>query len=116
MSERTMMNDDEVISMYESVCELTGKMLVAAQSGNWDDLVELESRCASRVQVLRDGEAMTRLTGERRSRKVAIIHTILAHDRAIRDLTSPWMAKLGAMMQSTGVERKLANAYGAQGY
>lgn len=108
-----MMNGDEVISMYESVCELTGKMLAAAQSGNWDDLVELESRCANHVQVLRDGEAMARLTGERRSRKVAIIQKILAHDRAIRDLTSPWMAKLGAMMQSTGAERRLVAAYGA---
>jgi len=111
-----MMNGDDVISMYESVCELTGEMLAAAQSGNWDALVELETRCASHVQVLRDGEGVARLSGERRSRKVAIIQTILAHDRAIRDLTSPWMARLGAMMQSTGAERRLANAYGAQTY
>lgn len=111
-----MMNSDDVISLYESVSDLTGKMLAAAQSGNWDHLVELESDCASRVQVLRDGEAVTPLNSERRMRKVAIIKKILADDRAIRDLTSPWMARLSAMMQSTGAERKLANAYGTQAF
>ena len=43
-----------------------------------------------------------------------MIRKILADDRAIRDLTSPWMAKLGAMLQSTGAERRLASAYGNQ--
>lgn len=109
-----MMNGDDVISLYESVSDLTGRMLAAAQSGNWDHLVELESDCTSRVQVLRDGEAVAPLNSERRMRKVAIIKKILADDRAIRDLTSPWMARLSAMMQSTGTERRLANAYGAQ--
>lgn len=111
-----MMNDDDVISLYESVSDLTARMLAAAQSGDWDHLVELESDCASRVQVLRDGEALASLSGERRMRKVAIIKKILADDRAIRDLTSPWMAKLSAMMQSTGTERRLVNAYGAQAF
>lgn len=111
-----MMNGDEVISLYESVGDLTGKMLQAARSGDWDHLAELESRCANHVQVLREGEAVVGLTGERRSRKVALIRKILADDRAIRDLTTPWMAKLSAMMQSTGTERKLANAYGGQGF
>lgn len=111
-----MMKDDDVISLYESVSDLTARMLAAAQSGDWEHLVELESDCASRVQVLRDSEALASLSGERRMRKVAIIKKILADDRAIRDLTSPWMARLSAMMQSTGTERRLVNAYGAQAF
>ncbi|WP_307189409.1 flagellar protein FliT [Massilia timonae] len=107
-----MMNGDDILSLYESVSTLSGDMLVAAQAGEWDQLVELETRCASQVQALRAGESATVLSAERRERKVAMIRKILADDRAIRDLTSPWMAKLGAMMQSTGAERRLANAYG----
>jgi flagellar protein FliT len=107
-----MMSSTEVISMYETVSDLSSQMLAAARSGNWDHLAELESHCAQRIQALKQDEAMTELAGEVRSRKVQIIHQILAHDRAIRDLTTPWMARLSALMQSTGTERKLAAAYG----
>ena len=109
-----MMTGDHILSVYESVSSLSGDMLAAAQAGEWDQLVELETRCASQVQVLRAGESGATLNDEYRSRKVAMIRKILADDRAIRDLTSPWMAKLGAMMHSTGTERRLANAYGNQ--
>ena len=109
-----MMNGDDILSLYETVSSLSGDMLVAAQAGEWDQLVELENRCASQVQALREQEAASALSAERRARKVAMIRKILADDRAIRDLTSPWMAKLGAMLQSTGAERRLASAYGNQ--
>jgi len=111
-----MMNGDDILSLYESVSSLSGDMLAAAQAGEWDQLVELETRCASQVQVLRAGEAAATLNAERRARKVAMIRKILADDREIRDLTSPWMARLGAMLQSTGAERRLANAYGSQAF
>jgi flagellar protein FliT len=107
-----MMSGTEVISMYETVSDLTGQMLAAAKAGDWDHLAELESHCAQRIQALRQGESATQLAGEVRSRKVQIIQQILAHDRAIRDLTMPWMARLSALVQSTGTERKLAAAYG----
>lgn len=108
-----MMNDEQVLALYESVSELTGKMLAAAQTGDWDHLAELESRCASHVQVLREGEAAVALSGERRAHKVAMLRKILADDRAIRDITLPWMAKLSNLLQNSGAERKLATAYGS---
>lgn len=111
-----MMNDEQVLALYESVSELTGKMLAAAQSGNWDHLAELESRCASHVQVLREGEAVVVLSGERRAHKVAMLRKILADDRAIRDITLPWMAKLSTLLQSSSVERRVATAYASPAF
>ena len=108
-----MMNSDDVISLYQTVSDLTGKMLVAAQERDWENLAELESHCASHIQCLKDGEPVVALTGPVRARKVAIIHQILKHDRQIRDLTSPWMAELSALINSTGTSRKLSAAYGA---
>ena len=49
-----MMNGDDSLSLYETVSSLSGDMLVAAQAGEWDQLVELENRCASQVQALRE--------------------------------------------------------------
>ncbi|GAB3438307.1 flagellar protein FliT [Massilia solisilvae] len=108
-----MMNGEEVISMYQGLSELTGQMLACAKEGDWDHLVELESRCADQVQALRAGEVLAPLSGASRERKVRIIHEIMANDRAIRDLASPWMTELSRMLSSTGNERKLAAAYGA---
>jgi flagellar protein FliT len=108
-----MMNSDQVISLYETVSELTGQMLQAAQSRDWENLAVLESHCASHIQCLKDGEPVTPLSGPIRARKVKIIHQILAHDREIRNLTTPWMAELASLINSTGAQRRLSAAYGA---
>jgi flagellar protein FliT len=107
-----MMNSEQVISLYESMSELTGKMLVAAKSRDWENLVELEHHCASHVQSLKAGESVAALSGEKRARKVAIIHQILAHDREIREITEPWMAQLSDLINNTGSQRRLSAAYG----
>jgi flagellar protein FliT len=107
------MNSQEVISLYESVADITEQMLAAARSGDWELLVELETRCSSQVEIIKNAEPREALTGVVRERKVKIIRKILEDDREIRNITEPWMAQLSAMMNSAGAERKLVKAYGA---
>lgn len=107
------MNSQEVISLYENVATVTDQMLAAARNGDWDELVVLEARCSGYVAVLKTGEPPVPLVDAVRERKVEIIRKILADDREIRNITQPWMAKLSLMINSTGTERKLNNAYGA---
>ena len=108
-----MLNTEQVIGLYQSMSELSGRMLDAARSRDWENLAALETDCARKVQLLKDGEGAAPLSGDWRAKKVRIIHQILAHDREIRNLTEPWMAELAALIGSTGTERKLAAAYGA---
>jgi flagellar protein FliT len=107
-----MMNEQDVIEVYENVATITDQMLAAARRGDWDRLIVLENRCSDQVTILRNGEP-PQLSGELRERKVQIIHKILADDREIRNLTEPWMAHLSKLINSTGTERKLNQAYGA---
>ncbi|MFJ7566485.1 flagellar protein FliT [Herminiimonas sp. NPDC097707] len=107
------MNSQEVISLYETVASITDQMLTAARNGDWDELVALEARCSNHVAVLKTSEPPAPLVGAVRERKVQIIKKILSDDREIRNITQPWMAKLSLMINSTGTERKLNNAYGA---
>lgn len=107
-----MTSTEQIISCYETVSDLTGKMLDAAKARNWEKLVELESQCARQVQTLREGESALRLSGDTRTKKIRIIHKILADDREIRNITTPWMAELAALISNVGVERKLSMAYG----
>lgn len=108
-----MMNSEQVLTHYQAVSELTGQMLDAARSRNWEGLAVLESHCADHVQALKQNEAAVTLSDELRAVKVRIIHTILAHDRAIRDLTQPWMAELSILLGNNRTERKLSMVYGA---
>lgn len=108
-----MMNNQEIIILYETVATITDQMLAAARAGDWEKLAVLESRCADHVNILKTGEPPLPLTGAVRARKVEIIKKILADDRAIRDLAEPWMAKLSLLINSSGTERKLNNTYGA---
>ncbi len=107
------MNEQEVIYLYENVATITDQMLAAARVGDWEQLAVLESRCADQVNILKSGEAPVLLTGAERERKVAIIKKILADDKEIRNITEPWMNKLSMLINSTGTERKLSHAYGA---
>ncbi len=107
------MNSEQIISIYEAVSDITAQMLGAAQARDWENLAQLESNCALHVQTLKLSEPAMPLTGESRAKKVRIIHQILAHDREIRNLTQPWMAELSALMNNSGTERRLAQAYGS---
>ena len=105
------MNNHEVIALYETVADITDQMLAAARSGDWEQLAVLETHCARHVEILKTDKPMP-LTGDIRVRKVQIINKILADDREIRNIAEPWMAKLAQMINSTGAERKLSQAYG----
>ena len=105
------MNSQEMMSLYETVANITGQMLTAARSGEWEELIALESRCAGHVATLKADDSPMPLTGATRERKVEIIKKILADDREIRNLTEPWMAHLAELINSTSKERKLNQAY-----
>lgn len=108
-----MMNEQEMLGLYENMAIITDQMLAAARVGDWVRLAMLETRCADQVKILKTGESPTHLSGELRERKVKIIQKILSDDREIRSLTEPWMAQLSRLINSTGTERKLNHAYGA---
>ncbi|GIZ52693.1 flagellar protein FliT [Noviherbaspirillum aridicola] len=108
------MDNQEIISLYESVADITDKMLAAARTGDWEQLAALESKCSSQVEIIKRNDSPREpLTPTAREHKTRIIKKILEDDRQIRNITEPWMARLSKLMNSAGVERKLAQAYGA---
>lgn len=106
------MDAAEVISLYESVADLTDQMLLAARSENWTLLSKLEADCAHIVNALKQNEAAVTLSGDRRERKIEILKKILEDDRDIRNLIEPELKRLSSLIQSTSAEAKLSKAYG----
>ncbi len=82
--------------MYENLAGLTAKMSLAAQAGDWNTLTKLEKQCASQASAVETG--VPALSGAPRMRKIDLLKQIMANDRAIRDVTEPWMGKLDTMM------------------
>lgn len=100
------------IALCEAVAELTNQMLLAAREQDWDRLTDLEGSCAQYIEQLKIMKDALPLSSEAQKRKVASIKRILADDREIRNLVSPWMARLSVMINSSQTEKKLTRAYG----
>jgi flagellar protein FliT len=86
------MTSNEVLSMYESLAGLTSQMAAAASTGDWTTLTSLEKQCASHAAAAQAG--VPALSGAPRMRKIDLLKQIMANDRAIRDVTEPWMGRL----------------------
>lgn len=90
------MTSNEVLSMYENIADLTDSMVAAAKDGNWEALALLETRCA--IEAARASSGVPPLQGAQRLRKVDLLRHIMANDRAVRDVTQPWMGQLQRIM------------------
>jgi len=108
-----MMTSQEVLSIYATMAELTQQMVQAATRSDWDRLVQLEKRVAGHVQLLRERESPEPMQGAEREQKIELIRQMLTADRQIRDLTMPWMAQLSKLINATGTQRRVLNAYGS---
>lgn len=108
-----MMTIQDVLSVYAAMADLTEQMVQAAERSDWDNLALLEQRCAAHVQALRAQEPQQPMQGAERERKIELIRQMLNADRQIRDLTMPWMTQLSKLINTTGTERRVVNAYGS---
>ncbi len=103
-----------IIEDYERLSNITEQMRIAAAAGEWDDLIELEKRCSQEIELIKPRDVVP--TDESaRKQKANLIRKMLADDKAIRELTEPWMRQLERIMQSARSEQRVKNAYFAQG-
>ena len=103
----------QLLETYDRLSNTTAHMLSAAQAGDWQRLVNLEKDCSELVARLshleNDDEP---LPDGLRVRKAAMIRKVLADDAAIRDITEPWLARLGTMLGANRREQQLLRSYG----
>ncbi len=93
------MTSTDVLSMYENLAGLTTEMVDAARSSDWDGLRQLENQCATQARPALAGQAAP-LSGAPRLRKIDLLKQIMANDRAIREVTEPWMGQWSQTMQA----------------
>ncbi len=108
-----MHEDAPIIARYERLGQISSAMLMAAQQRDWEGLEALGANFLEAVDAIKSADLLPpSLSADQRLAKGRIIRQILNNDRAIRDITQPWMRELQAMMHSVGTQRKLQRAYG----
>ena len=90
------MTSNEVLAMYENLATLSGRMASAAGEGDWTQLAQLETQAALHAAAAKSG--VPALEGAQRKRKIELLKQIMASDRAVRDVTEPWMGQLDRAM------------------
>ena len=108
MQDQTKVEQGDTILIYEAVADLTKQMLQAAKQQDWDQLAKLEANCTDFVATLKFSENSSTLSSDVHARKLASIKSILADDREIRNIVSPWMVRMNALMSGLNKEHKLA--------
>jgi flagellar protein FliT len=91
-----------LLDYYKAIENASQKMLEAAQTENWDQVVRLESTCAVLIAQLRGKARTLQLAPEERTEKVRIMQRILRTDAEIRNLAEPWLNDLALLMDNGG--------------
>jgi flagellar protein FliT len=107
------MNDEHVLTTYESISRLTKQMLAAARDGDWDALVQLERDCSGLFARLFTDDTNRPRSAAFQHRKAQLIRDILDDDAQIRLLVEPWLNQLSSLLSHTGHQRRLSQAYRA---
>ncbi len=81
-----------LIDYYKAIEDSSSKMLEAAKSEDWDQVVRFEGACAVLIEQLRARAHSEDLLPEQRREKSRIMQRILSNDAQIRYLAEPWLA------------------------
>ena len=86
-----------LIDYYKAIENSSLKMLEAAQSKKWDEVVRYEGACAVLIEQLRFKSQEHQLLPEHRKEKTVIMQRILRNDAKIRCLAEPWLMQVEHM-------------------
>jgi flagellar protein FliT len=84
----------QLIEYYKSIEESSLKMLDAAKSEDWAQVVRYEGVCAVLIEQLRFQGRTDALLPEQKREKTLIMQRILFNDAQIRYLAEPWLEQM----------------------
>lgn len=89
---------NSLLTYYEAIEQASADMLAAARTGNWDQVVKLESACVLLISQLKHAARGKQLAPEEAQLKSRIMQRILVNDAEIRHLAEPWLEDLDNLM------------------
>jgi flagellar protein FliT len=96
---------------YETLAYKSAAMLDAARRSDWDAVISIEQECSELIAHLKSAVDGVPSDPKERHRKTQLIRRMLIEDAEIRDLAQPQLANLARMIQVTGKQKRVENAY-----
>ncbi len=87
-----------VLQHYRSLREASGRMLVEASAGRWDEVERIERECAALIDALRARPERLALSREDDRERLRILCDIVRIDAQVRQLAQPWLATLDRVL------------------
>jgi flagellar protein FliT len=107
-----MKTTQDYFAHYEAIAALSARMLSAARNGEWGELKTLQGTYRALIDGLREVDPESQLDDTARARKLDLVRRILADDAAIRDLSTPGLARLSALFTANRPARVLKKMIG----
>lgn len=85
---------ESLIDYYRAIEDSSARMLEAARSEDWEEVVRYEGVCAVLIEQLRQQGRAEQLSPLHRKEKARIMQRILHNDAQIRYLAEPWLAHM----------------------
>lgn len=87
-----------LLNYYEAIEQASAEMLLAARSGDWDQVVKLEGACAVLISQLKHAANTQPMGTEEAQLKSRIMQRILINDAEVRQLAEPWLEDLDGIL------------------
>lgn len=101
------------IEIYEEMSALSARMVAAAQSNDWENLIALEKSVVALRQTLMADDDNGRLSAPEIEMKRTLIQRILDDDAEIRRHTEPWMEQVRQFLGDHGRCKEIERVYTA---
>jgi flagellar protein FliT len=95
--------EHRLLDYYKAIETASQRMLEAARSEDWDQIMHLEGTCAVLIAQLRHKSRSLPLAPDDRKEKARIMQRILRTDAEIRVLAEPWLSDLEQLMDAKQV-------------
>ena len=108
----SIMTDDQMLATYQLLKQLSQRMLESTRQGDWEQLTQQQEELAMLMQLLHDGDDDAPRPAAVLASKKALIVALLEIQHATMEITLPWRDSIGAMLDSAGSAKRVAQAYG----
>ena len=90
--------DTPLLRYYEAIEQASADMLLAAQRGDWEQVLKLEGTCGTLISQLKHAAQVRPLAPEQARIKERILQRILSYDAQIRSLADPALDGLTVLL------------------
>ena len=98
----------DILSRYQAIAEISGRMLTEARANRWDAVFELGAQYHDAVELLRDLDMQS---AEDREARKSLLSQILDDDANIRRLAMPELERLSGLLGNTRRQHRVLRTY-----